>query len=118
MDIYLDENHDWDLDGQDLRMTTPQEDVVQRLSIKLQFLLGEWFLDITKGLPYTQDFFEQQTTLSDIYEIFRIAIKETEGVEELVDLSITPTESDKTLRVDFEVRDQFSTQSSSIEVSI
>lgn len=118
MDIYLDDNHDFTLKGQDLRMTTEEEDVVQRLSIRLQFLFEEWFLDNTVGLPYTQSFFQVGTDLGDIYSRIRTEIKETDGVIELVSLNFTPDAGGKSLRVDFVVRDKFSTQSSSVEVTI
>lgn len=117
MDIYLDTNHDFVLSGQDLRMTTPEEDVVNRLSIRLQFLLEEWFLDNTTGLPYTQNFFQAQFGLDEIYERLRIEINDTDGVEELISLVLTPAGNEKSLRVDFTIRDQFSIKSSSIEVS-
>ena len=118
MDIYLDENHDFILGGRDLRMTTPEEDVVQRLSIRLQFLLGEWFLDNTKGLPYTQKFFQVGTSLEKIYDLIRNEIIATDGVNEFVSLSLTPDSDNRTLRIDFVVRDQFSKKSSSVEVEI
>jgi len=117
MDIYLDSNHDFCLNGQDLRMTTEREDVVLRLSIRLQFLLEEWFLDVTKGLPYTQTFFAGSTSLDEIYERLRIEIIETDGVESLDSLELTPSDN-KTLRIDFVVRDQFSVVSSGVEVSL
>lgn len=118
MDIYLNDNHDFALDGQDLRITTTQEDVKQRLAIRLQFLLEEWFLDNTKGLPYVQEFFKGQSDINNIYEKIRLEIINTVGVISLDELKLTPDDSNKSLRVDFTVRDQFSSTPASIEVSI
>jgi len=118
MDIYLDDTHDFTLDGQDLRMTVIEEDVVQRLSIRLQFLFEEWFLDNTIGLPYTQEFFQAGTGLDEIYDRIRKEIIETDGVIQLDSLALTPDAGNKGLRIDFVVRDQFSVKSASVEVSI
>lgn len=117
MDIYLDDTHGFTLDGQDLRMTIPEEDVVQRLSIRLQFLFEEWFLDNTVGLPYTQQFFQGGTDLSTIYDRIRKEIKETDGVIKIESLSLTPDINNKGLRIDFSVRDQFSVKTSTVEVT-
>lgn len=117
MDIYLNDEHDFTLDGQDLRMTAPEEEVVQKLSIRLQFLYEEWFLNTDEGLPYTQEFFQARTNISDIYSRIRTEIIETEGVLELVSLSLTPDPDNKNMRIDFSVRDAFGIQTSTVEVS-
>ena len=81
-DLYLDKtNHDLVLDGRDLRLTTEDEDVAQRLTIRLQFLLDEWFLDTSQGLPVTQLFIEAgKDDLSTIYSIIRTEVINIEVV--------------------------------------
>jgi len=111
-----DENHDLFLDGSDLAFATDPDIVKQRLTIRLQFLLAEWFLDNRAGLPYTQFILEQGASIEDVYELFRKEIKDTEGVENIVSLDLTPTPSDKGLRVDFSVNN--GVISDSVEVTI
>ena len=89
-DIYLNQNHDLELLNGDLRITASDyEDIKQRLSIALQFFLGEWFLDTTKGVPYTQTIYEAGfNDLPTLYSIFRTEIQNTEGVDTIESLEL------------------------------
>lgn len=108
-DIGFDDNHDMTLDGSNIYFADEANIVKQRLTIRLQFLLEEWFLDNTVGLPYTQFILEQGSSIEDIYEYFRKEIKDTEGVENITELNLTPDSDNKGLRVDFSVNDNTST---------
>lgn len=115
-DISFNDNHDLHLAGSDIAFAEKTDIVKQRLTIRLQFLLEEWFLDNTVGLPYTQFIFEQGSSIEDIYELFRKEIKDTEGVENITKLNLTPDPAEKGLRIDFSVNDNIST--GSVEVTI
>ena len=115
-DIKFNNDHDMILDGSDMAFAEEKDIVVQRLTIRLQFLLEEWFLDNTAGLPYTQFIFEQGSSIEDIYELFRKEINDTEGVKNITELNLTPDASEKGLRIDFSVNDGIS--SGSVEVTI
>ena len=67
-------------------------------------------------LPFTQFIFEQGSDLEDIYELFRKEIKDTEGVENITELNLTPDASEKGLRIDFSVNDGVSR--GTVEVTI
>lgn len=115
-DINFDDTHDMHLSGSDIAFAEDDDIVKQRLSIRLQFLLEEWFLDNRAGLPYTQFIFQQGNSLEDIYSTFRQEIKDTEDVENIVLLNVIPSPDNKGLRVDFEVNN--GVVSDSLEVSI
>lgn len=115
-DIKFDVDHDMHLDGADIAFADDDDIIKQRLTIRLQFLLEEWFLDNRVGLPYTQIIFEQGTDLKDVYSLFRDEILNTEGVEDIVTLELTPTTEDKILRVDFSVNSGSVTDS--VEVTV
>ena len=115
-DIFFDDTHDMALTGADIAFANETTIVTQRLTIRLQFLLGEWFLDNTKGLPYTQFILEQGSSLDDIYSLFKKEILQTEDVENLVSLEFTHDTEGKSLRVDFSVNDGLS--SGTVEVTI
>lgn len=115
-DIAFDSTHDMTLSGSDIAFAQEEDIVVQRLTIRLQFLLEEWFLDNRVGLPFAQFIFEQGSSIEDIYELFRKEIKDTEGVENITELNLTPDPDEKGLRVDFSVNDNIS--SGSVEVTI
>ena len=118
MDIFFDSGHDMTLDGQDIKFTDSDSSVVQRITIRLQFLLGEWFLDTTRGVPYTQTIFKKGTSLSDIYNIIRKHILETDGVLSLKKLDLTPSADERNLVVDFEVMEEEGSSSGSVNISI
>ena len=65
MDLKLDNDHDLFVTNQDLTLTTLDNEVVQDLSIRLQFILNEWFLDNSVGVPYPQTIFEKGTNLNN-----------------------------------------------------
>lgn len=102
-DIELDEDNDMFLRDGDIAMVDEDDALKQRLLIHLQFLLGEWFLDIREGIPYVQTIFAQATDIDDIYLIFRDEIKNIEGVESITSLVLTPDTDERSLRVEFSV---------------
>lgn len=115
-DIAFDSNQDMFLNGQDIAFANEETIIVQRLSNRLQFLLAEWFLDNTAGLPYIQFIFKQTSDLKDIYSVFRDEINNTEGVEVIDSLELTPDASNKSLAVTFSVNK--GTVSDTIEVTV
>lgn len=115
-DIKFDDDHDMFLDGSDIAFAEEADIVIQRLTIRLQFLFEEWFLDNRVGLPFTQFIFEQGSSIEDLYELFRKEINDTEGVENITELNLTPDASEKGLRIDFSVNDGIS--SGFVEVTI
>lgn len=115
-DIAFDSNHDMYISGPDIAFVEEGDIIVQRLKIRLQFLLSEWFLDNRAGLPYTQFILKQGSNIKDIYSLFRQEIKNTEDVENITELELTPDPDQKGLRVDFSVNNN--TSSGSIEVSL
>ena len=102
LDLFFDNDYDLTLDGQDLKFADSSNIVKQRLTIRLQFLLGEWFLDNTVGVPYTQTVFAVGTSLTDVYDIIRRKILDTVGVASLKSLELTPAADNRSLRIDFE----------------
>ena len=105
MDIALDDIHDIFVENQDLALTNTVNEVKQDLSIRLQFVFGEWFLDNTVGVPYPQIIFEKNTDISTVYYLFRDEIKNTDKIKEIKSLVITPDEKNKSISVSFEALD-------------
>ena len=105
MDIFF-EAGDMSLSGPDISFTNENNEIVQRLIIRLNFLFGEWFLNIKVGMPYTNLILEKGTNISDTYAIFYDEIKSTEGVTSIEKLEITPAAGDRSILVSFEVNDK------------
>lgn len=66
---------------------TQSEIVAQRLKIKLQTFLGEWFLDRTIGVPYFQQILGKGRSKQAIDVIFQNIIANDEGVIEIREFS-------------------------------
>lgn len=112
MDLALNDNHDLFVTNQDLTLTTSDNEVIQDLSIRLQFILNEWFLDNTVGVPYPKIIFEKNTNISTVYAIFRNEIKNTDNVKELKSLILTPQPDGKKMLVTFKVTQDSGEQTS------
>lgn len=57
--------------------------LVQRLKIRLQVFLEEWFLDNTRGVPYFQQILEKGTSYDEISNSIKLAISKTKDVEKI-----------------------------------
>lgn len=70
--------------------TTPGQEVLQQIRSNLRFCLGEYFLDVTVGIPYFQVLFQQGIDDSVIEGYLRQAILDTDGVNGLSAFTYTP----------------------------
>jgi len=116
MDFLLDNQHDLVLDGNDLALTTSETETVQELGIRLQFFKGEWFLDITAGVPYLQDVLKKAVSVRAISALFKKEILSVPTVSELLEFELSY--EDRSLRVDFKVMSSSGIITESIEVTI
>jgi len=62
--------------------------LVQRIRIRLQVFLGEWFLDNTRGVPYFQEILEKGTSYDQISQSIKLIIAETTDVKKINSFSI------------------------------
>jgi hypothetical protein len=81
-DIYLDENTgDISIVGNMLRLTeSDNEEVRQKVEIRLRTFREEWFMNINAGLPYFQRMLQKGTTQSFIDTQVKSATLNTNGV--------------------------------------
>jgi hypothetical protein len=84
-DIKLDNTDDIDVTDSEVVLTTGKEAIAQHMQSRYRTFLGEWFLDITIGVPYYQDFFTKQASLNTIQSELKTVAVETPGVIELTD---------------------------------
>lgn len=65
------------------------EEILQRIKIRLRFFKEEWFLNTDHGIPYFQDILGSKSLDNNILEsIFRKAILDVEGVKTLIESSV------------------------------
>lgn len=94
-DFKLDANGDLFIaDDGSLVLVTGDEAIVQRLTIRFNFALGEWFLDIRVGVPFFQEILVKNPNLTRVRGIYRQLILTTPGIESIEEFSLaldTPT---------------------------
>lgn len=106
MDILIDEetNDIVFINGQTPVTDNQKLTVSQRLKIRLQTFLGEYFLDTTVGVPYYQRIFGKVRNKSTIDTIFQKQILDDEGVIEIVSYSSSIDSASRLMSVEFTVR--------------
>lgn len=76
--------HDLKLTSSQITLTPDQTTAVaQHLRVRLQFFLGEWFLDLREGVPYYRDILKKNPSQQAMLAIFRRVILDTPGIEAL-----------------------------------
>lgn len=78
----LDDDGDLLIEGNKFVLTQHNSDdeIAQRLMQRLRFFFGEWFLDVSAGVPWFQIIFEKSTSPDIIEGILKETIIGTEGV--------------------------------------
>jgi hypothetical protein len=109
-DIKLTSGHDLDLSTRDLQIVRGDDAIKQQLAIRLQFFLGEWFLDESIGIPYWTEIFIKDPHLVAIRSFYREAIVTTPGIASITRLELDFDGATRGLDVEFTaVKDDGST---------
>lgn len=106
MDLLLDEDlHDIIfVNGQAPVTDTQLTTVSQRLKVRLQTFLGEYFINTVAGVPYYQKIFGKIRSKATVDTIFQKQILEDAGVLEIVSYESSLDNSLRALQVTFTVR--------------
>lgn len=102
-DITLDSfSHDVVILAGDLRIA---DNIPQHIKQRLLTILGEWFLDLSIGLPWFDEILGKHQDLSQVEALIKTCITETPGVSELVSFSVEGSETqERTANIQFSVR--------------
>lgn len=81
-DLTIKKDGDLDLTEGRLSLINTQQDLTaQRLTIKLRTYRGEWYLDLSEGIPYFQRIFRRSSNAKAVADtIFKNEINNDEGV--------------------------------------
>lgn len=85
--------------GGDLTMVSAGAAIAQEVNIRLQFLLSEWFLDITQGVPYLQVVLVKSPTLAAVKSVLRDEILSSAGIDTITKLDLAFDQATRTLAV-------------------
>lgn len=93
------------LEGGDLVwLTDPMEIIAQKLRVRFRFFKGEWFLDLTQGVPYYQSILVKAPSRTVLEAIFRQVILSTPGVVSMDLLTVALDNVTRELSVEFRAR--------------
>jgi hypothetical protein len=97
-------------------LTTDSVDALkQKLKIKHQLFLGEFYLDVTKGTPYYEKILKKNPDLVEIAAVFKVQILTTPGVKELTEFNVDFDEALRNYILDYTI---LSTNGDEINVSL
>lgn len=101
-DLKLDlETGDLVLEDGDLLLDSGQEAIQQNLYQRLKCYKGEWFLDLSDGVPYYQDILKKNPNPLTVDAALKTAILGTPGVLELTSFNLNLDTVTRTLYLDF-----------------
>ena len=103
-DIALDSDGDILIENNAMVLAEGDDAIVQQLTIRFRFVLGEWFLDIRLGIPYFGEILIKNPDLSRVRGIFKQTILTTPGIDSLETFSLTFAGAERKLSVDFRAR--------------
>lgn len=89
------------LDETDLTLTSGQEAIRQHLSQRLRTFVGEWFLDLTEGIPYFQHILKKRPDPVIVDSVFKKEIIDTPGIKKLLDFDLDLDASTRVLTLTF-----------------
>lgn len=104
--------------GGDLALVGGVDAIRQEVGVRLQWFLGEWFIDPERGVPY----FEQILTKIDRVEvlggIFRRAILDTPGIVSVDEMRLDHDRANRRLAVEWTATADVGTVSGSTTVAV
>lgn len=88
----------------DFDLVDDTRQIMQNLAIRLRFVLGEWFLDITEGIPYFEEFFIKAPNQIQIESALKQEIVTTRGILEITSFQSNFDTRKRIYSVQFSVR--------------
>lgn len=88
----------------DLVLTSQGDAVRQHLLQRLRTFRGEWFLDLSEGVPYYQDILVKNPNPDVVDGVLKEVILTTPGVDELLTFELDYDQATRRLTLDFSVR--------------
>lgn len=102
MDLKIDGNYDIVIENGDFVLVDGVDAIAQHITIRLNFFLGEWFLDTRLGVPYYEQILGQKPRLEAVRAIFRRVILETPGMLSISKLNLDYIGDTRALNVTFD----------------
>lgn len=99
-DLKLSKLGDLDLDAQGrATLIGGAEQIAQQIRLTLSIFLGEWFLDISFGVPYFENILGKGRTKSEIEAIVRKKVRDVPGVVTVGEVVIEMNAKDRSVGI-------------------
>lgn len=102
-DFLLNEDGDLAFIGGDLVLVRGAAAIRQEARIRLQTWLGEWFLDISRGIDFRGRIFAKPADPVGAQAAFRAELRKVTGVTSVRDVSLNYDANERLLSLSFEV---------------
>ena len=88
-----------------LLLVTAGDKIVQNIKQRLKFFLGEWFLDLSKGIPYYRDFLGRRGSSTSVFKsVIRDHLAATPGVVQVLAVEAQLDRSTRKLTIAWRVQ--------------
>ena len=101
-DFLLDASGDLDLSTNDLQIVTGSAAILQELTIRYRFFLGEWFLNEEEGTPWIRDVLKKNPNEAQVRAMVSQVALDTPGIVEIRSLAFDLASSTRNLTVTIE----------------
>jgi hypothetical protein len=96
---------DLDLSSGNLVIVQDEDtNIAQKLTIRFQLFLGEWFMDARVGVPYLQVVFVKNPNLVIIGQLFRNVIYSTPGIANVLSENISFVPATRSLLATYKIQ--------------
>jgi len=82
-------------------------ETVQHLRTRLRFFLGEWFLDITEGVPYFQQILKKPFDIAKVETLLKSEILNTPNIKNLTRFESSFNGDTRKLTINFDAETTF-----------
>ncbi len=109
IDLKIDTNN-WDsilIENQDLATVSGIDAIEQHLHQRFKFFRGEYKHDLTRGIPYHDEFFKKNPSPIVMDAILKDVILTTPGIIELTEFFMDLSETTRILSVTFKAKTDF-----------
>lgn len=103
IDLKLDpETHDLMIEAFDIGLVSGADETVQHVKQRLLTFEGEWFLDLSAGVPWFEDVLGKPRDLRVVEAVLKAEIRASPGVRSLSLFAISPINGqERAARLDF-----------------
>lgn len=100
--------HDLMIEKNDFAFVNGEDSIRQRIKIRLKFIFGEWFLDLTKGIKYIEIMSEKPANMETLDNAVKTAISETNGVTSLISYESSLDKKNRIFSISYSVLTEYS----------